>query len=750
MILNINLIIQHFGEKEDILVIVLFLSSFFLINSLIRNKKLRLAISLITGIFIILQLTSLYFNHSFIGYQFFVHFNLSGIQGVSGLFTSQIIAAIVLLIVIIAAFYMSHVYFYEKLISFFNKEINSQIIKLTILIMVVLFLGTITTTGSFISDTKSLFSIVHTNSAAFEDILAKNGMSDYISPEKIKCKKGKNLIIISLESIERAFMGAEFANLTPNLQKLKKNWSYYDLEQNNGSGWTSGSLYTYLTGFPAYFGIHSNSIFQAAYHSEITSISHILKKADYNTTYINGNTDHSGVKQMLNTFHFDKIVDYKSVKSNGFESTYGLRDKDLFELAKKEIENQSSLNQPFALFLSTMDTHFPNGIYDDRMESFVMNKNSDLEFMVAAVDYMVGDFISFLNKKNMLENTIIYIFPDHLMMGDNSMFKNTGDRGLYLITNANKEKTAIDTSQILYQIDLPKIILNGTEIEHNLKFLTDYISGDKNTYIKNNIPVITEINTNGLLRIGSKPITLNEISLNYSNYKKDTMRYIAHAGGKIDGILLTNSKEALDLSYKKGFRLFELDIIQTKDGRFVAAHDWETWSRITNFKGSVPVYNEQFLKRKIHGKYTPLDMDGINEWFSIHKDAILITDKINDPITFSKKFIDPNRLMMELFDMNAVKQGIKAKIKSAMPSQSVIQNMTKEQIKGLKEMGVQNITVSRNFISGNIDLLNEFMSNNIRPYAYQLNALLGYDEEYVTKYEMDYIYGVYANDWDFE
>ena len=735
----ISYLSHQFGAK-NLIIIGLFICCFFLINSLIKNKIARLAFSFIFGIFVALQLVSLYFTQSFIGYQFIVHFNLRGIVGMYGFFIPHMIVLTLFLILIIPFFYYSHL----KLKSFF--KINKTIILITI----ALFFGVIITKGNFISDTKSLFSTLYPINGDFEYILKKNGMSDYISPEEIECEKGKNLIVISLESLEKAFLGNKFSSLTPNLQKLKNNWNYHDLEQNNGSSWTTGSLYTYLTGFPAYFGLQFNSIFQTAYHSEITSISHVLEKAGYKSTYINGNTDHGGTKALLNTFHFDKIIDYKNVKSNGYESRYGLRDKDLFELAKKEVENQLSAKKPFALFLSTTDTHSPNGIYDDRMEPFISNKNSDLEFMVAAVDYMIGDFISFLNKKNILENTIIYIFPDHLKMGDPSMFKDTGDRGLYLITNANKEKLSIDTLETLYQIDLPKIILNGAEIEHNLKFFTDYISGNKNTFIKNNVPSITEINTNGMLRIDSKPFIPNVASENYLNYKKDTMRYIAHAGGQIDGLTYTNSKEALDSSYKKGFRLFELDIIQTQDGKFVAAHDWELWSKITDFKDNLPATNEQFLKHKIYGKYTPLDIEGINEWFSVHKDAILVTDKRIDPIKFSKQFIDPNRLMMELFDMNSVKDGIKMGIKSAIPAESVIINMTKEEIINLKKIGVKYITISRRLIAENIDLLNEFKLNGIMPFAYHVNLDTGFDEEYVTKYEMDYIYGIYADEWNFE
>ncbi len=55
----------------------------------------------------------------------------------------------------------------------------------------------------------------------------------------------------------------------------------------------------------------------------------------------------------------------------------------------------------------------------------------------------------------------------------------------------------------------------------------------------------------------------------------DINRFIAHAGGEIDGHTYTNSLEALNLNYKKGFRLFELDIHETSDHKYVAVHDWK-------------------------------------------------------------------------------------------------------------------------------------------------------------------------------
>ena len=225
------------------------------------------------------------------------------------------------------------------------------------------------------------------------------------------------------------------------------------------------------------------------------------------------------------------------------------------------------------------------------------------------------------------------------------------------------------------------------------------------------------------------------------------MRYIAHAGGIIDNNTYTNSKEALDLSYKNGLRIFELDIITTSDGKFVAAHDWMHWAYINKYKGTIPVNLSTFMNTRVLDKYTPMDMDAINSWFKAHPDAILVTDKINDPIAFSEQFIDPQRLMMELFDIKAVKDGIKSNILSAMPSQCVIQNMKSEDIVNLKNIGVTDIAISRRYIFDNLKQLDEFKRNDIKVYAFHVNFDTGIDEDYVTKYEMDYIYGIYADRW---
>lgn len=85
------------------------------------------------------------------------------------------------------------------------------------------------------------------------------------------------------------------------------------------------------------------------------------------------------------------------------------------------------------------------------MEEFILPKNSDLEFMAAATDYMIKDFMDYLKAINVLENTVIYIFPDHLKMGDAKLFDGTGNRGLFVLTNAKQNTISYSKDQAIYQ-----------------------------------------------------------------------------------------------------------------------------------------------------------------------------------------------------------------------------------------------------------------------------------------------------------
>jgi hypothetical protein len=979
---------------------LLFVVSVVLI-SFSTKKRTALLLSFLLGLFFSLQIASVLFSGDLIDYKFFVHLN-ADIWNVKDFFITQIL--LIFTSFIFSAFLIYYLSLKWRSSMITNVRVNSFTIPFCLIMM--------SLEGGIFSN---IYNVAKLNLTTEKDFFqALNDLSikpsDYTLPEDIKATPGKNIIVISLESYEKGFLNDSLAHLTPNLRKMAKEMTFFDMTPAQGSEWTAGSIYTEISGLPSYFKNQGNDIFQTAYGTKVTGLGHVLSAAGYNLTYMLAGSEFAGVGDMLRTHKFNVKSD-KDFSENYPPTWWGVHDKDLFKEAKKELLAIKKSDAPFALFMSTISTHQPNGVYDSRMGGLVAKQKSDLEFMAAAVDYLIGDLYDFLKKENMLANTSIFIFPDHLLMGQSARVLNdfTDTRSLYFLTNAPENKLSYSTSEKLLQIDIPKIILEGAEVKHNAKFLVDFLTNkDKLRFIQQNESNILALNEASLntktfkdgfsialtdnkelclksndhtetisniegddilyelsfdhhmrlistkviqyinyqqkydemklyinikddklfaylgkgeiiriakqgkkaiaftkedidifsewitdskflplhsyispydnliyltstggfdpdrnfapteIRIGYKKFhvsrgvnlltreggnykvenfdtydnaaqtkefinrlkalshskefyalvvhdsgegqlkryskelmdlgydlltTLNfrEAYIGYSDkgfiseYKdkkslsfrfpqqiqslrsdyeiskdaKDTNRFIAHAGGKIEGFTYTNSLESLDLSYKRGFRLFELDIIKTSDGKYVAAHDWENWAVQTNYKGSLPVTSSEFMKYKIRDKFTPLDMEAINNWFKNHKDAILVTDKINEPEAFSMQFVDKNRLMMELFSLDAVKKGLSIGIRSAMPSSNVLDNIVGDKVAFLKDLKIKHICVSRKMVEDSPNFLLKLKDKNINTYVFDVNVEKGKDEAYTVLHDMDYIYGLYADDWSF-
>ena len=217
--------------------------------------------------------------------------------------------------------------------------------------------------------------------------------------------------------------------------------------------------------------------------------------------------------------------------------------------------------------------------------------------------------------------------------------------------------------------------------------------------------------------------------------KQKNYRFIAHAGGGIDDLKYTNSLEAVNKSIKDNFKLIELDIRETLDNVFVGVHEWKEFKEITNTKkqdenelNNEALLLNEFKKKKIYKKYTPLDIISINDIFRKNNELILLTDKTNN---FSKLNSDLNfdkkRIMVEVFGkknyFKSISEGIinpiysfnhkdynfvikhKIKIISAH-SQDIINNS--QIYKKLVENNVMVFMYSSNesdFINNNLDIL---------------------------------------------
>ncbi|MDA3897935.1 MAG: sulfatase-like hydrolase/transferase [Desulfobacteraceae bacterium] len=430
-----HILSPFYDLRIEILSLALLLTLFFVVSTWISNKVFRSVTSGLFALFVSLELVSIYFVKTFIGYEFYVHLNLRDIMGMMEIYVVQIFLLMLTALLLWGLFYYAP-FIWRMLAYILGKKVrlvpqNKKSANLVKGIVIIVAIGGMSVQGGLINSGIGFLSTMNYEEKSFQKALLDLGMNDYVTPKELVAEKGKNIIVISLESYERGYLSEEMGHLTPRLRALKDKWNYYEMTQNEGSQWTSGSLYASLTGLPAYFGVEGNSIFQNSFHTQITGVSHVLKQAGYHLKYIASKAAYSGTQEILHTFKFDEIIDRDLIGRP-------CRDKDVFEQAKLEVKASAEKAEPFAIFISTLDTHFPNGIYDSRMEAFVSPQSTKMEFMISAVDYLLGDFVGYLKEEKLLDNTVVYIYPDHLKMGMTSELREVGNRGLFMLTNASE------------------------------------------------------------------------------------------------------------------------------------------------------------------------------------------------------------------------------------------------------------------------------------------------------------------------
>ncbi|SCG81810.1 sulfatase [Proteiniborus sp. DW1] len=103
-------------------------------------------------------------------------------------------------------------------------------------------------------------------------------------------------------------------------------------------------------------------------------------------------------------------------------------------------------------------------------------------------------------------------------------------------------------------------------------------------------------------------------------------KLISHAGGQINGLYYTNSREAIDKSYENGYKFIELDFQWTSDENLVLIHDWE--ERVEELFSVEPkMYTtEEFKNLNMINGLTQMTIEDLAEWLYEHKDVYIVTD----------------------------------------------------------------------------------------------------------------------------
>ena len=356
----------------------------------------------------------------------------------------------------------------------------------------------------------SIYTIYYFDSSfKVKDYIKKNTTSnDFIENNYTKTtydnivfpKQKKNLILIYLESMESTFMdtssgGLYNTNYIPKLTNIaKENLSFSDKENTLGGAhtspglsWTMAGLISTTAGIPikTQFDNVNDHIFT---YKNIITLSDIMHKNNYNNSFMLGSdATFSGIEDYLIAHHTTNIKDLDYFKENNLTNNlelveWGIKDRDLFELAKTELDTLSKQDSPFFFSIMTIDSHAPKGtIYKDC-------KNKKLNQYINSItcaDDTISNFIEYLQTQDYYKDTVIILTGDHLSMSKKINFeeRNKTIYNAFINTNITPKQT---NNRLFTNIDMfPTILASlGATITNDSLALGTNLFSNKETLME--------------------------------------------------------------------------------------------------------------------------------------------------------------------------------------------------------------------------------------------------------------------------
>ncbi|AEH50542.1 LTA synthase family protein [Pseudothermotoga thermarum] len=227
--------------------------------------------------------------------------------------------------------------------------------------------------------------------------------------------KGKNLIVIQLESFQSFLIGFHYNDqeVTPNLNRIVSQSIYFEnYYQQAGCGNTADAEFVSLTSLH----VPGNEVAYEVYADKtLEALPAILRNHGYETIAFHGNTGWFwNRKKIYPNLGFDKFYSLEELNN---DEIFGLGLSDL-SLYKQAIEIIKRSNKPFFAFIVTLSSHTPFLIPEQYKMLTLDHKHEGTIFgnylqSVHYADYALGWFIEELKKEGIYENSIIVLYGDH-------------------------------------------------------------------------------------------------------------------------------------------------------------------------------------------------------------------------------------------------------------------------------------------------------------------------------------------------
>ena len=279
----------------------------------------------------------------------------------------------------------------------------------------------------------------------------------------------KNLVVIYAEGLERTYFDENlFPGLIKRLRELQSKSTYFtNIKQVTGTEWTIGGMVAGQCGLPLFISADGNSMSGIdKFLSSAVCLGDLLHKEDYYLVYYGGaNLSFAGKGKFYSTHKFDEIYGKKELvpklENKSYKSGWGLFDDSLFDLVYQRFLKLSETRDKFALFLLSLDTHYPKGNPSRDCQNIIYKDGSNpILNAVACSDYLITELANKIMKSPYGSETIIVIVSDHLALRNDvtSLLNKKSRNNLLMILEPGADKST-EIEKLGSTIDLGTTIM---------------------------------------------------------------------------------------------------------------------------------------------------------------------------------------------------------------------------------------------------------------------------------------------------
>ncbi|SCB00707.1 Polyglycerol phosphate synthase [Bacillus mycoides] len=236
------------------------------------------------------------------------------------------------------------------------------------------------------------------------------------NPNMFGAAKGKNVIVVTLESLQTFLIGASVngQEVTPFLNEFINESYYFDnFFHQTGQGKTSDSEFLIDTSL---YPLNRGAVFFTHGNNDYTATPEILRQQGYFTSVFHANNATFWNRNiMYSALGYDRYyneLDYKITPETNLN--WGLKDIEYFD---QSVDILKTVDQPFYARFLTLTNHYPFTYDEDTKFIEPYNSGNGVfdRYIVTAryLDESIKKFIERLKAEGMYDDSVIVLYGDH-------------------------------------------------------------------------------------------------------------------------------------------------------------------------------------------------------------------------------------------------------------------------------------------------------------------------------------------------